>query len=529
MRTNTFISFISVIVLALLLTLVSSLSLFALDAENLKVQAQTEKQEGISYATWWSGQYSQPDADLALASLADTGANWIGLIVTQYQDNISSTTIYSTTATPTDADLIHVITQANSLGLKVMLKPHVDLVNDPNHWRGQIGQDFTNSQWNTWFASYQNFINHYAQLAETYNADQFAVGTELSASQGRETNWRTVITDVRSYYNGPLVYAANHGDEVSNIWWDAVDYIGVDAYYPLTSKNNPTVAELKTAWQPYVATLANLASTWNKSIIFTEIGYRSQDGANQHPWDWQVGGTVDLQEQADTYQAALESVFNQSWFAGMYWWNWDTDPFQGGPCDDGYTPYDKPAEDILRSWYGASPRPNLQPDYSQSLDIYTDNLGSGWADWSWDATINLNSTTPVYSGTQSISATIQGWGALSLHYANFDTSPYYWLEFYIRKSSSEQQLRVFANDENDAELRYLRIDDCRYTGGQAIQPGIWTQVRVPLADLEAVERQIQRVSIKNYAAEPFSFAVDEMKFVVAVQRVYLPIIIRNNQ
>jgi len=40
------------------------------------------------------------------------------LIVTQYQDNISSTTIYSTTATPTDADLIHVITQAHGLGAK---------------------------------------------------------------------------------------------------------------------------------------------------------------------------------------------------------------------------------------------------------------------------------------------------------------------------------------------------------------------------------------------------------------------------
>ena len=83
--------------------------------------------------------------------------------------------------------------------------------------------------------------------------------------------------------------------------------------YPLTNKNDPTLAELRAAWAPHVTTLSSLASTWKMSILFTEIGYRSQDGANQHPWDWQVVGRVDLQEQADAYQAAFESVFTQTW------------------------------------------------------------------------------------------------------------------------------------------------------------------------------------------------------------------------
>ncbi len=500
--------------------------------ETAPAQSQTQKQKGISYVTWWSGQYSHPDADLALANLADTGANWISLIVTQYQDNISSTVIYSTTATPTDADLVHVITQAHNLGLKVMLKPHVDLASDPAHWRGQIGQGFTEAEWNAWFTSYQDFINHYAQLAQTYGADQFSVGTELSASQSRATNWRAVITGVRNHYNGPLTYAANHGDETNVTWWDAVDYIGVDAYYPLTSKDDPTVAELKTAWQPYVSTLEALASTWNKSIIFTEIGYRSQDGANQHPWDWQIDGTVDLQEQADTYQAAFESVFNQSWFAGMYWWVWETDPFQGGPCDDGYTPYDKPAEHVLRSWYDAPPqvsKPIPQPDYSRTLDIYTDGLNSGWENWSWDVDVDLSSSDPVYSGTQAISITAQAWGTLSLHHSNFDSTPYYWLEFYVRKSSAEQQLRAFANDERDSELRYRPVDDCRYTDEQPIEPGVWTRVRIPLSHLDASGRPVQRVSIKNHNPQPYSFWVDEIRLVGASWRAYLPMVIRSGQ
>jgi hypothetical protein len=335
-----------------------------------------------------------------------------------------------------------------------------------------------------------------------------------------------VIAGVDSRYSGPLTYAANWGDETSITWWDVVDYIGVDAYYPLTGKNNPTVTELKAGWQPYVTTLANLASTWNKSVIFTEIGYRSQDGTNQHPWDWQVGGTIDLQEQADAYQAAFESVFNHPWFAGMYWWVWETNPFQGGPCDDGYVPYDKPAEDVLRSWYGASPRP--QPDYSQKLDIYTDGLGSGWEDWSWDSIVNLSSSNPVYSGTQAISVTAQAWGALSLHRNNFDSNPYYWLEFYVRKSSTEQQLMAFVNDENDAELRYRTVDDCRYTGVKTIVPGVWTRVRIPLNDLNAIGKLLQRVSIKKEDDQTSSFWVDEIRLIgYSRYVVYLPVILRN--
>ncbi len=488
---------------------------------------QTAKQKGMSYATWWSGNYSSPDADLALERLADTGANWISLIVTQYQEDISSTAIYTTTATPTDTDLIHAIEKAHDLGIQVMLKPHVDLWDDPSHWRGQIGIGFSGSDWTAWFSSYQTFILHYAQLAQTHNVEQFSVGCELSGTEHRETAWRSVISEIRLVFSGPLTYAANHGDETSLPWWDALDLIGVDAYYPLTNKNNPTVAELKTAWSPYITTLAALSVSQNKPIIFTEIGYRSQDGTNQHPWDWQVSGTVDLQEQADAYQAVFESIFDQPWFDGIFWWSWDTDPYQGGPCDDGYSIYDKPAEDILRSWYGAPLRVRLpdyqpEPDYDNTLKIYTDELQSGWENWSWDSTINFSANIPVYSGTHSISVAAQPWGALSLHHENFDSSPYYWIEFFIRKSSSDQVLMVNIYDENDEELRYRPVDDCRYTEGVVIDPELWTRIQIPLSHLDATDRLLQRFVISNYQDDPSNFWVDEVRFVGGMWSIYLP-------
>jgi len=115
------------------------LLLLAVGMPKERTSADAAVQKGISYAVWWSGLYSSPDSDLSLVHLAETGAEWISLIVTAYQQDISSTTIYTTTATPTDADVIHVITQAHSLGLKVMLKPHVDPEDVEGHWRGEIG------------------------------------------------------------------------------------------------------------------------------------------------------------------------------------------------------------------------------------------------------------------------------------------------------------------------------------------------------------------------------------------------------
>ena len=315
-----------------------------------------EKQKGMSYAAWSAGAYLLPDSDSSLEHLAETGANWIALIVTCYQDNLASVQVAANEATPTDAGLIHVLRQAHGMGLRVMLKPHLDLAKDPAHWRGEIGLAFTTeAQWTAWFASYRRFIEHYAELASTYGADQFCLGTELEGTTQRAADWRNIVAAVRARYGGPVLYAGNHdGEELRLTWWDAVDFIGVDAYYPLTSRTNPTLSGLKAAWQARAAALAGLAARWAKPIIITEIGYRSIDGAAIHPWDYQVKARIDLEEQADCYRAALESVYGKPWLAGIFWWAWSPDPRQGGPADDDYTPHDKPAEDILRAWYQSS-------------------------------------------------------------------------------------------------------------------------------------------------------------------------------
>ena len=73
---------------------------------------------------------------------------------------------------------------------------------------------------------------------------------------------------MREVYKGELTDAANWGgEEVDKLWWDAVDVIGVDAYYPIGGDNrNPTTEDLVEAWQPIIDTLRGLHLAWNKPV-----------------------------------------------------------------------------------------------------------------------------------------------------------------------------------------------------------------------------------------------------------------------
>jgi len=109
--------------------------------------------------------------------------------------------------------------------------------------------------------------------------------------------------------------------------------------------------ELLNAWRKWKQGIEQIHNFTGKEIVFTEIGYRSIDGCNRDPWNWQRHGKIDLQEQADCYEAAFKTFWDEQWFKGFYWWMWEPDPGVGGADDDGYTPYKKPAEDVLKAYY----------------------------------------------------------------------------------------------------------------------------------------------------------------------------------
>jgi len=309
-------------------------------------------QKGMSYTAWSQYALSTPESTESLRTLRRDGADWVALTVFWFQDNKNSTVITEdfTRYSASRSSLQKAIQDIHQAGMKVMLKPMVDL--RTGEWRGVIVPS------DAWFQAYEAFIADWGVFAAQNGVDMLCVGCEfVDADKSRqwEPAWRRVIARARSVFTGPLTYAVNHDDEQNITWWDALDYIGIDAYYTLTSKKNPTRAELLAAWKAR----ADRIETWrNRSwpqmpIIFTEIGYRSYDGANIEPWDYQKNDPqgVDLQEQVDCYSAALEILTPRDWFYGFYWWAWETQPNAGGPADTGYTVQNKPAEAVLKEWY----------------------------------------------------------------------------------------------------------------------------------------------------------------------------------
>ncbi len=298
---------------------------------------------GITLTSFTPAGYETTAAANALAGIAATGANTVILVVTAYQGAGASSAVHEDPAhTPQKGSVRAAIQTARTLGLRVVLKPHVDA--DDATWRGL----FTPADPAAWFTSYQDFVGSWAALADSAGCEGFIVGTELASTIGHEGEWRDTIRRVRAAFHGMLLYAASW-DEAGRVpFWDALDLVGVDFYYPVAGRADPSRFELRAGWQPWLERLALLNQQTGRRILLTEIGYRSVDGAVLRPWDFTRVARIDLQEQADAYGAALEAVASRDWIEGLCWWDWSADG-GGGPLDAGYTPRGKPAERELRS------------------------------------------------------------------------------------------------------------------------------------------------------------------------------------
>jgi hypothetical protein len=229
--------------------------------------------------------------------------------------------------------------------MKVMLKPHVDI--KTGQWRGDIIPSLE------WFSSYKDYLVHYAKLANLYSVELFSIGTELvnTTTPNWQSAWEDIIKEIRGVFSGPLVYDANWDEYKTIGFWDKLDFVGIDAYFPLTSKKDPTKEELTVAWKGYAMDIDKWLKEKqiNKPVIFCEIGYSSADGTNIQPWSdlSKSEETIDQQEQADALDAMLTTCSAFPWFKGFYWWNYFPQE-RWSPL--GYIIRGKIAEEVFSEW-----------------------------------------------------------------------------------------------------------------------------------------------------------------------------------
>ena len=82
-----------------------------------------------------------------------------------------------------------------------------------------------------------------------------------------------------------------------------------------------------------------------------------------------------------------------------------------------------------------------------NMTIYDDSLVNGWSDGSYGVTHSLVNSTPVHSGSRSISATItNAWGAIALNHSSMTTTGFASISFWLNGGSiGGQQLQMYGN------------------------------------------------------------------------------------
>ncbi|MGI9534679.1 MAG: glycoside hydrolase family 113, partial [Thermodesulfobacteriota bacterium] len=243
------------------------------------------------------------------------------------------------------------IKNLHNVGFSVMLKPHVWVGGskfDPENWRNKIGYSDKETI-KTWFKNYEKFIIYQAKMAERANVEIFVIGTELVGMSEYDKYWRDLIKEVRSVYRGKLTYAAE-GLNAKNIkFWSELDYIGIDAYFKLTEKDNPELKEILNGWNIYKYEMIALNEKYNKKIIFTEIGYKSMDGTTIRPWEWEKDKNLNQVQQAQAFEAFFRTFSEADYVAGFFIWKYFTDneSYERENIPKGFTPYNKMAEGII--------------------------------------------------------------------------------------------------------------------------------------------------------------------------------------
>ena len=292
-------------------------------------------QRGVNFTAEWPNRYDSEGARRMLRLLPQHGINSIALV--PYGWSSAKPPRVRIGGGPetweSDEGVVALARLAHSLGMKVLLKPAI--------WES-YKLDVSADDRAAWFADYALFLDHYARLAKQIHADVFFVGGEFNHLSRYDADWRRMIARARQSYPGPLVYGASFGEEFETItFWDALDYIGLQEYYPLPDDLSAGGV---------VEKVESVQAKFSKPVIFTEAGFPAYAAPNRQPWEDGQGGKLAPDDQARCYEAILRAFYDRPWFQGVYWWKVGTDG--GGGLEDGsLTPWGKPAMDVVKRWY----------------------------------------------------------------------------------------------------------------------------------------------------------------------------------
>ena len=281
------------------------------------------------------------------------------------------------------------VSQARAMGLNVAIFPtpnfpaNLDSTTPPSasFW---LNAPRDAQWWQTWFTRYRAFAVNYADLASQTGAQTLILGGDWirPATPGGtlpdgnpsgvpadvETQWKAIIADVRSHFKGQIFWALPYTPSNMNTplsFLQDVDGIYLLWSAPLASNQTSTKADYAAeAGRLLDNEVAPLASILNKPLILA-VKYPSAAGAASGCvpdgagacLDWDAlnrpnldinAASLNLQTQADIYEAILTAVNTRTWVSGFISRGYY---MPVALQDKSSSIHSKPAADILWYWF----------------------------------------------------------------------------------------------------------------------------------------------------------------------------------
>lgn len=295
--------------------------------------------------------YMSKLASQAIQKQLDLGSNAIAIVPYSYMRDDQKPIPLSIPQGPgqeNDEGVIYSAYETKKRGMRTMLKPQIFL---RDGWPGSI-QMKSDEDWASFYKYYQKWIIHYALLGEIHEIDMLSVGVEFVQSTLRhEEEWRHIIKSARGLFSGQITYCANWGDEFENLsFGDALDFIGINSYYPLSKKDEVSDAELRSNFDSIKDKIKVVHSRYQKPIVFTEIGFRSIDAPWKNPHA-RGDGSYNEEHQERCYRIILEGIQDEAWYGGILWWKYPSYLDYGGDENDSFTPHNKLAEKTIQTYF----------------------------------------------------------------------------------------------------------------------------------------------------------------------------------
>ncbi len=309
---------------------------------------QIQKINGASFVS----PSKKIDPELITLPKKTINANWLCFMPYGFIKNNSNTIIYNQEwqwwGEKSDG-IESLIKMAQDSAYKIMLKPHIWI--QGGSYTGQL--NFQNEEyWINFENSYQEYILHYADLAEKHGIELFCIGTEWeNFIEKREPFWINLINKVKNIYSGKITYASNWDEFEDTPFWNVLDYIGINAYFPVSNKKTPSADSVEASLIPIKTIINSISDSLNKQVIFTEYGYRSIDFSGMKPWESSKSDYINEKAQTNCLKGFFECFWKEENVAGGFLWKWFHNQSSGGFNDNGYTPQNKDSERTIRHYY----------------------------------------------------------------------------------------------------------------------------------------------------------------------------------